>query len=266
MNIYINVDLEGISGVYCVEQQMPDGSKYAEAKEFMTRDVNTCVAACKAAGVDKIYVRDAHSAGRNLIWDKLSNDVDYVISGIIKERRFADVITECDAVILLGYHAMAGTYEAVLDHTMNSREIQNVWINGKKCGETGIDSAILGDMGIPIIMVSGDDKTCKEAQDLIPGVVTAEVKKATDRNGAMLLPPEKAQKVIYEKTLEAVSKIGQIKPVAWDKPVEVKIELTTATQIPQIMARPYMKVIDGRTIAVESNNAEEAWYRCWKKK
>ena len=54
MNVYINVDLEGISGIYCTEQQMPDGSKYAEAKEFMTRDVNTCVAACKAAGVDKI--------------------------------------------------------------------------------------------------------------------------------------------------------------------------------------------------------------------
>ena len=266
MNIYINVDLEGISGVYCTEQQMYGESKYSEAREYMTRDVNTCVAACKAAGVDKIYVRDAHSAGKNLIWDKLSNDIDYVISGIIKERRFADVISECDAVILLGYHAMAGTYEAVLDHTMNQRDIQNVWINGKKSGEMGIDSAILSDMGIPIIMVSGDDKTCKEAQDLIPGVVTAEVKKGTDRNGAMLLPPEKAQKVIYEKTLEAISKINDIKPVVYSKPVEVKIELTVTNQIPQIMARPYMKVIDGRTIAVEADLAEEAWYRCWKKK
>lgn len=266
MNVYINVDLEGISGIYCTEQQMVDGSKYAEAKEFMTKEVNTCAAACKAAGVDKVYVRDAHSAGRNLIWDKLSGDVDYVISGIIKEHRFPEVISECDAVILLGYHAMAGTYEAVLDHTMNQREIQNVWINGIKCGETGIDSAILGDMGIPIIMVSGDDKTCKEAQDLIPGVVTAEVKKGTDRNGAMLLTPEKAQKVIYDKTMEAVSKIGQIKPVAWKKPIEVKIELTTTNQIPHSIAKPYMKVIDGRTISVESENAEEAWYRCWKKK
>lgn len=266
MNIYINVDIEGISGVYCTEQQIPGESKYKEACECMTRDVNTCVAACKAAGVDKIYVRDAHSAGRNLIWEKLSDDIDYVISGIIKERRFADVITDCDVVILLGYHAMAGTYEAVLDHTMNQREIQNVWINDKKCGELGIDSAILSDMNIPIIMVSGDDKTCREAEDLIPGVVTVEVKKGTDRNGAMLLPLEKAQKVIYNKTLEAISKADQIKPVAYQKPVEVKIELTVANQIPQMISRPFMKVIDARTIAVESDNAEEAWYRCWKKK
>ena len=152
MNIYINVDLEGISGIYCVEQQMYGESKFNEAREFMTRDVNICAAACKAAGVDKVYVRDAHAAGKNLIWDKISDDVDYVISGIIKENRFADVISECDAVILLGYHAMAGTYQAVLDHTM-ARDIQNAWINGKKCGEMGVDSAILSDMGIPIIMV-----------------------------------------------------------------------------------------------------------------
>ena len=266
MNIYINVDLEGISGVYCTEQQMFADSKYMEAREYMTREVNICAAACKAAGVDKVYVRDAHAAGKSLIWDKLSDDIDYVISGIIKERRFADVITECDGVILLGYHAMAGTYEAVMDHTMNQREIQNGWLNGKKCGEIGIDSAILSDMNIPIIMVSGDDKTCKEAQELIPNVVTAEVKKGTDRHGAMLLPPEKAKKVIYDKTVEAISKIGEIKPVVYDKPIEFTIELTVTNQIPQLIARPNMTVIDGRTYSVKAENAEDAWYRCWKKK
>ena len=209
-------------------------------------------------------MRDAHSAGKNLIWDKISDDVDYVISGIIKENRFSGVISECDVVILLGYHAMAGTYQAVLDHTMN-REIQNAWINGKKCGEMGVDSAVLSDMGIPIIMVSGDDKTCLEAQDLIPGVVTAEVKQGTDCHGAILLTPKKAKKIVCDKTIEAISKIGEIKPVVYDKPIEVKIELTAANQIPHTTSKPYMKIIDARTVSVESDNAEEAWYRCWKK-
>ena len=31
MNVYINVDIEGISGVYCTEQQIPGDSKYKEA-------------------------------------------------------------------------------------------------------------------------------------------------------------------------------------------------------------------------------------------
>ncbi len=38
MNIYIMVDLEGISGLYCREQMTPDASRFSEARKYMTRD------------------------------------------------------------------------------------------------------------------------------------------------------------------------------------------------------------------------------------
>ena len=44
--------------------------------------------------------------------------------------------------------------------------------NGRKAGEIGIDAAIAGDLGIPTVLVTGDDKTCREAEEWIPVLVT----------------------------------------------------------------------------------------------
>lgn len=59
-----------------------------------------------------------------------------------------------DGLILLGYHAMAGTAGAILEHTYSSVEIQNVWLNGRKAGEVGIDVAIAAEHQVPVILVS----------------------------------------------------------------------------------------------------------------
>ena len=91
---------------------------------------------------------------------------------------------------------------------MSSAYLQNYWINGQKVGEIAIDNGgIVGDYGKPVIMVSGDDKVCHEAETLLPGIVTAEVKKGITWKGGMLLPPEKAYTLIKNKTKEAITKL-----------------------------------------------------------
>lgn len=176
MNIYIMVDAEGISGIFDREQVMSSHARYSEGRELMVMDINACVEACKEAGAEKVYVRDCHGSGANVIWSKLTSLADYYIIGYTGQDRFPG-LEECDGVILLGYHSMAGTPGGILEHTMSSASVQNYWINGQKAGEIAIDAGIVGDRGKPVIMVSGDDKACREAEALLPGVVTAEVKK-----------------------------------------------------------------------------------------
>ena len=77
MNVYVMVDLEGISGVYTREQVTADGGRHAEGRKYMTADINAVVRGLKDAGVDKIYVRDCHGGSYTVIWEQLSNDVDY---------------------------------------------------------------------------------------------------------------------------------------------------------------------------------------------
>lgn len=260
MNIYIMVDMEGISGITNPEQvSTMDGKYYSEGRRYMTWDVNACVEGCKAAGVDKIIVRDAHSGGKNLIWEELSPNAEYIV-GNTRDKRMPG-IEECDGVILLGYHAMAGTPGAVLEHTMSSKSWQNFWINGMLAGELAIDAGIAGDYNKPVIMVSGDDKVCEEAKRLIPDVVTAEVKKGINLTGARMLSKESAHKLIFEKTKEAVGKLVSIKPYKVEAPIVMRLELVERGKVPSTLGRPHIKVIDGRTFETGGNTFEETFNR-----
>ena len=261
MNVYIFTDLEGISGIYTKEQVLQSGTLYQEGRKYLTHDINTVAAALKEAGVDKVYVRDGHGGGNSILYDQLSADVDFVVQGRTRYR--FPGMEDCDALILLGYHAMAGTECAILEHSMSSTSIQNYWINGKLAGETAIDAGIAGEFGVPVIMVTGDDKLCKEVKELLPDTVTAEVKKGLSSFGGLMLARQKADALIREKTLEAVEKFktGAIKPLVYDKPITFRVEYMERINTPSVLERPHVKLIDGRTFEVTGDNMQEAFYR-----
>jgi D-amino peptidase len=169
------------------------------------------------------------------------------------EERIPD-IGAFDGLILLGYHAMAGTPRAILEHTMSSKGWQNFWMNGEKAGEVAIDAGIAGDHGVPTIMVSGDDKVCAEARTLIKGVVTAEVKQGLDCEGGVLLPKARAHKLIRESTARAVRACRRIRPYKVKAPVTMRLELVSRGVVP--VARPHVKVLDGRTYEVSGPDVE----------
>ena len=263
MKIYVMVDIEGISGVYCREQVVPSESRFAEGRRFLTEDINACVAGLRDAGVDYIVVHDCHGGSYSLNWRDVSPEADGYICGAIGDRRFVD-LQEFDGIILLGYHAMAGTPEAVLEHTYSSKSVQNMYLNGNKVGEFAVDAAIAGEYGVPVIMVSGDDKICAEAEQLLPGVVTAEVKKGLSCFGAQLLPPEKAHKLIHDKAMEAVQKLPALKPYKIAAPVECRMEMVERNCLPKTLAKPYVRVVDGHTFELTADSVEQALaYAFW---
>ena len=214
MNIYIMVDMEGISGIHTREQTKVDGLFYDAGRDYLTRDVNACAEACKAAGVEKVYVCDAHNNGTFIRWDGLCPAVDYIVKGGTGlPVRYAGV-DDCDGVILLGYHAMTGTEEAIICHTM---DLDNVYkVNGEEVGEITIDAIFAAEHKKPIIMVSGDDKACAEAKRFMPWVTTCEVKRGLGWDKGLLLAPDKAYTTIREKTIEAINDLQnkQVYPLA----------------------------------------------------
>ena len=129
-------------------------------------------------------------------------------------------------MILLGYHAMAGTQRALLEHTYSSKGIQNIWMNGVRAGEFAIDTAIAGEHGIPVIMTSGCDKLCAEAENFLPQVVTCQVKRSVSCQSAILLAPEDAGKLLRSKTAEAIEKLkaGAMTPYRNPETVTIRTE------------------------------------------
>lgn len=259
MNIYLMVDSEGISGIYTKEQVLLSESRINEGRRFMTDDINACMRGLKEAGVDKIYVRDCHGSSYTVIWNEISDDADYVVCGNTGDVRFAG-IEECDAVILLGYHAMAGAAGAILEHSWSSKCIQNLWFNDKKVGEFEIDAAIAGELGKKVIMVSGDDKVCAEAKAIIPNIVTAEVKEGCSTFGGILLPPTKARELLRQKAKEAVQAYEKIEPYVIEGEIEMKVELVERCVLPKESAHPGLEHIDGRTYKVNADSVEKALF------
>lgn len=256
MKIFVMVDMEGISGICRSSQVARTGEHYQAGRRYLTLDVNACVDGCFAGGAEKVVVRDAHGSGFNFIWEELDGRAEY-IQGLSLFERMPE-IKSFDGLILLGYHAMAGTPQAILEHTWSSKSWQNFWINGKKCGEVALDAGIAGDYGVPTIMVSGDDKACREAREFIKGVQTAQVKRGLDVEGGVLLPKEQAHKLIRDHAAKAVSMCKQIAPYKVQSPVTMRLELVSRGKIP--VTRKHVKIIDGRTYEVVGPNVEETLY------
>lgn len=256
MKIFIMVDMEGISGVFCPSQMTKGGFGYEEARQMMVDDVNACVKGCLKGGATEVIVRDAHSDGYNFIWNNLDPGAQY-IQGQVEIERIPEVQT-CDGVILLGYHAMAGTPQGVLEHTMSSKGWQNFYLNGKLAGEVAIDAAYAADYDVPVIMVSGDDKLQDEVKEILPETVYAKVKEGLGITAAKLLPAEKAHAVITEKAECAVRKCKEIKVSKIDKPIKIRLELVSRGKVPYRRKHEQLKIIDGRTFECTALTMKEA--------
>lgn len=252
MKIYIFADMEGISGIAGSMYVLGDGSHYNPGRRFLTADINACASACFEAGADEVVVRDGHGGGYNVLWEDIDPRVQ-LVQGSTPGKRFYGIEGSA-GVILLGYHAMAGTNGALLEHTYSSKSIQNIWMNGRRCGEFEIDTAIAGDYGIPVIMTSGCDKLCAQAKEFLPSVITCEVKKSTAQQGAMLLSAQKAHSLIREKTIEAITamKAGIIKPVTIS-PVTLRREYMERME-------PMTGLCADRTVECTADTAEKAFY------
>jgi D-amino peptidase len=257
MKIYVMVDMEGGSGILLESQTLPGNANWDPGRKYLTWDMNACVDGCFRGGATEVVVFDVHHRHHNAFLDQLDPRAEY-IQGQCRTERMPGV-DGFDGVILLGYHAMAGTPEAVLEHTMSPSEWQNFWINGEKSGEIGIDAALAGEHGVPVIMVSGDDKACREARALLKGVVTAQVKKGLNVEGAVLLPKERAHRLIRDSAAKAVQSCRKTKPHRVKPPVRFRLELVSRVRMPN--PRSYLKIIDGRTYEVTGSSVEEALYR-----
>src|SRR5207247_3510832 len=105
----------------------------------------------------------------------------------------------CDAALFVGMHAMAGTADGILSHTVSGQAWRSLRFNGTLVGETGINAALCGTWGCPVLLVTGDEATCREGTELLgAGLTTVAVKRGLGRFSARQLAPARARELIEE--------------------------------------------------------------------
>jgi D-amino peptidase len=257
MKVFITVDMEGISGVVLREQLIVGTPEYAEARHLLIGDANAAVEGALAGGADDIIVADMHSRGFHFPLDKLHPRARYLIGGGHWPR--FPFLEGADAMFMVGYHALSGTEGAVRDHTMSSADWQDLWVNGRSFGEVGIDAAIAGTYGVPVMLVTGDDKVCTEARDLLGDIETTAVKQAVARHRALILPPRVAQAAIKQSAERAVQRIGEVEPLRIPEPVEIRLRYTS-TDLAERHPFDGERIIrvDGRTVLFKGGDILDA--------
>lgn len=264
MKVLISADMEGVCGVTSWVQVMPPeyGSgpsstvEYERARARLTREVNAAVEGALAAGAEEVIVNEAHNGMRNLVAEDLHPDVRF-ITGSDKELGMMQGIQEpgIGAVLFVGYHAKAGTPHAPLAHTWTGY-VNDVRFDGRSTGEYGINAAIAGHFGVPVTLVTGDDKAVAQVQAWLGDqVVGVAVKEGYTTFSAIHLHPLRAQERIREGAEAAVRAAASAKPWRMAAGTRVEIDFDHQARTQACLFIPEVERAGERTVAFTAADA-----------
>ncbi len=248
MKIYISADMEGIVGVVTDEHLGPAGFEYAKAREWMTAEVNAAIEGARAAGATEFLISDSHGNGQNLLMEKLPADVMLIRSWPRPLMMMEGIDESFDAVIFIGYHASTSNSEGVRAHTMSSGRLADIRLNGLSMPEAGINAAIAGHFGVPVIMISGDDAIYEEVRTLLGDIEGAVVKEAISFHSAKTMMPETAYKLIQDKARTAIERIDDFQPYTLSAPITLDVRFKNYRPSEMLAYLPIVERTDSHSI------------------
>lgn len=244
MRVLISVDMEGISGVVSRDHTSPGHAEYQRFRRLMTAEANAAIAGAVAGGATEILVNDSHAGMDNILIEELDPAAS-LISGRPKPFGMMQGMgPDVDAVFLVGYHARSGTSGAVLEHTW-SGAIVDVHLNNVAVGELGLNAALAGGYGVPVVLVAGDRAVTEEAQALLGDVVTVVTKVGISRTSAECLHPSVAQERIREAAQQALGK--HVAPLRLMPPIVLQVSFARSLHADGAARMAGARRIDGRT-------------------
>ncbi|MBH15979.1 MAG: hypothetical protein CME30_01690 [Gemmatimonadetes bacterium] len=223
LKIYISADMEGVVGAVTGDQLGPGGFEYSRFRTFMTNEVNSAIHAAKESGASEILVSDSHGNGENLLIEDLPDDIQLVRSWPRPLGMMQGIDETFDAAIFIGYHSSTTNLAGVRAHTFSSANFTSVKLNGIPMPEAGVNAAIAGHFGVPVVMISGDDAIVEEAQNILGPLEGAIVKESYGFHSAKTIMPRKSYQLIGEKVSAALSRLETFEPYKLELPVSVEV-------------------------------------------
>jgi D-amino peptidase len=256
--------MEGVAGIVKWEQTTGGDPMYEEARRLYTEEINAAVRGAKSAGAAEIVVMDCHGAGKGWTFNNLVPDLlDPACEFVVQEHwtGYTELLTQgCDAALFIAMHAKAGDPRGVLNHTVSGQSWQNLYFNGVAVGETGINAALCGHWGCPVLLVTGDDAVCAEARELLGDrLTTVAVKRGLGKFSARNLAPKRARELIEEGAKNALSDLKAVAPYDPGRPCEIRVEFKDTQALEEYRHRRNVEVIDSRTLVSRADD----WWTAW---
>lgn len=267
MRVLIMADMEGVSGIVNWGQVNGGEPMYAEGRVLYTQEVNAAVRGARAAGATEVVAVDCHGAGKEWNFNSFVPELmecDWVAGHAWS--RYTELLEQgCDAALMVGMHARAGTPDGVLCHTISTTTWRNLYFNETCVGEFGINAALCGHYGCPVVLITGDDATCREGRALLgDGLHAVSVKRGLGRYSARNTPPAVARARIEAGAKLALSSPIKTRPYVPARPTTIGIDLGTVDSAAQFMGRAGVEIVEPLKVVSRADDWMTAWNQIWK--
>jgi D-amino peptidase len=258
MNIAVFADIEGSFGIWRMRQCRTGTPQWQYGRECLTEDVNAVIEGVFDAGAQNVFVKDTHDTGFNCIVKRLNPRATYIGGHFVEPTFFGDV-SSYDLVLYVAIHAASGTPDAFFPHT-HFGIFSEVRLNNRPVCEMDIYGAYLGEFGVPIGFVSGEDIAVKQAKKSLPWVESVVVDKMREAYTSGKKSREylkQGRRQLREKAARAVSRTAEMKPLVFEGPLTLKVTFRTEALLRKHNSWDFPR--DGMTVIWESKNMREGF-------
>ncbi|MDX1584919.1 MAG: M55 family metallopeptidase, partial [Thermoanaerobaculia bacterium] len=199
------------------------GFEYERFRELMTNEVLAAIEGAREAGANEIVIADSHGNMQNLLIEKLPEDVTLVRGTPRPFGMMEGIDDSFDAAVFLGYHSSTTNPEGVRAHTLSSARLADIRLNGLSMTEGGLNAALAGHFGVPVVMISGDDAVVDEVETMIGDVEAVAVKRAIGFHATETMMPGAAYEMIREAVERGLKRHESIEPFILESPLTLEV-------------------------------------------
>lgn len=260
--VYISVDMDGTGGTVHGSDVGSNDPDYQMFRRVLTDEVNAAIEGALRAGAGEILVEEHHGARdfRNILLDQLHPQARLIRGWPRPRGGITGLDSSFDAAMFLGYHAREGTPRAVLAHTFFPQAVADFRINGRSVGEGEFNALVAGAMGVPVVLVAGDNVVVEQMRQFLGDVEGVAVKQALSKTAAIVVPPSVSAARIREAAERALRRLQDFTPVKMTLPYRAEFDYKPGWEerIGQVAERyPEIKRTAPRTLARACQNMDE---------
>lgn len=252
MRLYISADIEGVAGVVSPLHGRPGNPEYERARRLMTEEVNAAVEGAFAGGATEVLVNDGHGSMVNLLPEALDPRAELILGKPKPANMCAGLDAGHGGMFCLGYHAGAGR-RGVLAHTVSGFAFGAIRLNDRPCSEATLNGAYAGSLGVPVLLLSGDDATAAECGAHFPGARLVVTKQALGQRAARGVSPAVARERLRAAAGAAARSAGTVAPFVIPGPYRLEIVLAAPALADLAAIIPAAERIDAVTVGFHAD-------------
>ena len=259
MKLFLSTDFEGVSGIVAWEQIIEGNSEYEQGRRLLTNEVNAVISGALEGGAKEFVINDSHHYMRNLHPQELLGKAT-LITGKHKPMYMMEGLdSSFDGICFVGYHGSIGAEHAILSHTYNPGAIWEVRINGDVVGESAINALVATHYNVPIILISGDEATVQEAQNIAPNAEKVIVKQSLGRFAAAHIHPTVACEMLQKGASRAVRHVKEMHSPVFTRPVSLEVTFLVADMAEMALWVRGVERVGPRIVKISSEDLLELY-------